>query len=107
VNAADDARFAPARRIPTSRWRVPLSPSEALELDEFLSQPLYRDHDPLHGMWHAHLTYSRRSAIALAAGDLWTAQRAAAIATHALGLHQQRGGADPLSLLTGGGEAGG
>ena len=92
MKSTDDARNNETRRIPSARWRVPLSPSEARELDEYLAQPALRLYEDTGALWHAHLHYSRSAATSLALGELWDAQRAAAIATYALSLYRDRGG---------------
>lgn len=76
---------------------MPLSPSEALELDEFLSRAALREYADTGALWHAHIHYARAAATSLALGELWDAQRAAAIATYALSIYRDRGGRDHLS----------
>lgn len=69
-----------------------VAPSEAAELDEFLSQPALRDYQRPATFWHAHVAYARRAALALAYGDLFNAQRSASISTYALTLYRRAGG---------------
>jgi len=77
----------PGRRLHNGRWRTPLNPSEAAELDEYASRPDLCRLPPADLYWTAHLDYARRAATALASGQLFEAQRAAAISTYALALH--------------------
>jgi len=66
--------------------------SETVELDEYLNQPAVRAYPPPANYWHAHTDYARRAALALALGDLFNAQRAAAISTYAHTLYRRAGG---------------
>jgi hypothetical protein len=101
VNIPEPAEFA---RIPAHPGRPDPDPdanrrpfsdvasSEALELADFIGQTALRRYDLPARYWHAHLYYARHSALALADGDLWTAQRAAAITRYALTLYTRHGG---------------
>jgi len=87
------------RRVPDGRpWSSHVSPSESVELDEYLSQPGVRAYEMPACYWHAHTDYARRAALSLALGDLFNAQRAAAISAYAHTLFLRWGGTPGPSI---------
>lgn len=101
-----DAVFVPADPITDTRPDVNpdhrarpfthLATSEQSELMDYVSQPALRAYEWPQRYWQAHTYFARHAAINLARGDLWSAQRTAAISTYALTLHTRSGRHAPI-----------
>lgn len=81
---------------PRARPYTHLAASEQLELMDYVGQPALRAYDWPQRYWQAHTYFARHAALTLARGDLWAAQRTAAISTYALTLYTRSGQHPPV-----------